>query len=382
MTLSNTISLTAAAAQTWDVAVIGAGPAGSMAAFLLARAGVRVILIDKDVFPRFKVCGSCLNQRALRTLDEAGLRHLVDRAGAVPLHTVLLAAGGQCARSHLPEGAALSRHVLDRALIEAAIEVGSHFLSGTRAVLGAALGGERQVDLRQHDESAALRARLVIAADGLGGRLLADNAASHAAPSSRLGAGAILEAAPASYRRGTIFMACASGGYVGLVRLEDDRLDVAAALDPQAVRHPGGIAGAVSSIIRESGLPALPSLFDRPWRGTPLLTRRALCPAAERLFAIGDAAAFVEPFTGEGIAWALASAVALMPLALEGCRNWTPALAEKWSVCYRQTIAPQQRACRMMAAVLRRPRLTKAIVRTVAAAPVLAAPVLHYLNRH
>ena len=60
-----------AGSETWDVVIIGAGPAGSLAAVLLARAGQRVLLLERQKFPRAKVCGCCLNQRAQQLLQHA-----------------------------------------------------------------------------------------------------------------------------------------------------------------------------------------------------------------------------------------------------------------------------------------------------------------------
>src|SRR3954468_10803523 len=58
--------------RTWDVVVVGAGPAGSLAAYDLARRGLTVLLVDKATFPRWKVCGSCLSPQAQATLAAAG----------------------------------------------------------------------------------------------------------------------------------------------------------------------------------------------------------------------------------------------------------------------------------------------------------------------
>ena len=58
--------------KTWDVAVVGAGPAGSVAACLLARRGLDVLLLDQARFPRAKACGGCLNRSTLARLAAAG----------------------------------------------------------------------------------------------------------------------------------------------------------------------------------------------------------------------------------------------------------------------------------------------------------------------
>src|ERR1700689_4924732 len=63
----------------WDAVVVGAGPGGSIAALVLARAGARVALIDKAAFPRDKACGDLVGPRGVRLLDELCVR--VPRAG-------------------------------------------------------------------------------------------------------------------------------------------------------------------------------------------------------------------------------------------------------------------------------------------------------------
>jgi flavin-dependent dehydrogenase len=374
-------TLPQASARVWDVAVVGAGPAGSFAAFSLARAGASVLLLDKDRFPRYKVCGCCLNRRALAALAASGLGDLPRRLGAVPLRAVRLAAQGRRASALLPGGAVLSRQAFDSALVEAAISCGAVFCPGTRASPGEAVADHRQLTLRHGESVAVAKARVVVAADGLSGGLLAEEGARVTDAHSRLGAGTIVDHPPNGYMRGTIYLACDRGGYVGLVRLEDDRLDIAAALDAEFVKSRGGLAQAAACIIDCAGLPPIPSLTRLPWRGTPLLTQKAVRPAGERVFAIGDSAGYVEPFTGEGIAWALSSAAAVAPFALEASRRWIPGLSKQWTVCYAQTIARRQGACRLVAGVLRRPWLTRGIIGVLAHAPGLASPLIGYLNR-
>ena len=75
----------------------------------MARRGATVLLVDKSRFPRYKVCGCCLNGRALGVLDAVGLGGLVEGHGGLPLDTFQLAAAGRSARMKLPRGAALSR---------------------------------------------------------------------------------------------------------------------------------------------------------------------------------------------------------------------------------------------------------------------------------
>src|SRR5205809_3229 len=109
MTIAATLSLAAAGARLWDALVVGAGPAGALAARQLARQGLAVLLVDRAVFPRWKVCGACLNGWALRTLAAAGLDRLVPAHGGIPLTGLQLAAWGRPALVPLAGPAALSR---------------------------------------------------------------------------------------------------------------------------------------------------------------------------------------------------------------------------------------------------------------------------------
>jgi len=140
------------------------------------------------------------------------------------------------------------------------------------------------------------------------------------------------------------------------------------------------LAAAVESILADAGFPAVSGLRDLPWRGTPLLTRRSSCISAPRLFALGDAAGYVEPFTGEGIGWALASAIAVTPLALAAVEHWNDDLAAEWEMVYRARIARRQMLCQAVTAVLRRPALSRGIIAVLSWLPVLASPVLRLLN--
>ena len=127
-------------------------------------------------------------------------------------------------------------------------------------------------------------------------------------PRSRLGASCVVSTFPMSYREGVIFMAVGRGGYVGLTRVGDGHLNVACAFDPPLIRARGTPAAAASWVLAEAGFPEVPSLSGASWLGTLPLSRRTGPVAAERVFLIGDATGYVEPFTGEGMSWALSAA--------------------------------------------------------------------------
>jgi flavin-dependent dehydrogenase len=350
-----------------DVVVIGAGPAGAMAARECALRGVSVLLVDRAEFPRAKVCGSCVNLAALKTLELTGLSGTV--ADAVPLRRMTLAAGGRVARLPLP-GAAITREALDARVALAAVDAGVTFLTGTRARIGPVRGRGRDVTVGDR----VVTARVVIDAAGL-------SSGGKPSPDSRVGAGVVLDAAPGIAPPGELRMAVGAAGYVGLVAVEDGRTAIAAALDGAAVRDAGGPGPLAARILAGSGAPPVDGLRDANWRGTPPLTRRADVLAGERLFRVGDAASFVEPFTGQGIAWALAGGVAVAPLAVEGVRRWSPALIRRWSRDWTGVVRRRQRECEIISRILRSRRITASIVHLLSMAPALAGPILRSINR-
>ncbi len=384
MPLEATITAAQAVQRPWDAAVVGAGPAGALAARELARRGASVVLIDKSRFPRWKVCGCCLNGAALAILEQAGLRELPGRLGARRLDRWRLCTRAGQAVCPLPDGVALSREAFDAALIEEAIAAGAEFLPETTARMPALSqdGPALTITSAQFRLDSTLRSRVVIAADGLAGRLLDSQShfATTIAPRARLGAGTILESGPSFFEDGVIYMISGRGGYVGLVRLEDGRLDVAAAFDKRHTRASGEPGAAATQILRDARVPLPRDLSEAVWRGTPALTRRRASVATAGVLVVGDAAGYIEPFTGEGMAWAMQSALAVAPLAAEAVAGWSPDLAARWTRQHRLLLGRRQRSCRRLGILLRSPLLTNVAVRLLIHAPWLAAPLMRSIN--
>ncbi len=366
-----------------DAIVVGAGPAGALAARGLAAKGVRVLLVDEAHFPRWKVCGCCLNGAALRALDNVGLSKLPERVGARRLTHARICAGGHTAELNLPDGVALSRERFDEALLHEAIKAGAEFRPETTATWISVSPEQADIELKTRHGVSTVRARTVIAADGLAAAFTRriPGVRHEPAPQSRIGAGTTLAHAPRGYGPNTIHMAIGSGGYVGIVRLEDDRLNVAAAFDVHYVRSLRGLAAAATQVIEESGLPSISALRNQRWQGTPPLTRRYELPPAAPLFLIGDAAEYVEPFTGEGMAWALIGGAAVVEHVVAALNGAAPAAQAAWRRRSRTLLGWRRRRCQWIARALRHPRLVVLSVRLLSARPQLAGPYVRALNR-
>lgn len=382
MTLSHSPILDSLAGSAWDVVVVGAGPAGAMSAHEIARRGATVLLVDKAQFPRYKVCGCCLNGRALSALDDAGLGGLIEDLGGEGLSAFELAASGRSARMKLPRGMALSRATLDHALAKSAVQSGARFIPGCKVSLEEGTATGWTVSLQQGDNLVQVEARIVLAADGLGQKLLSTVEAFESPPveSAHIGAGVMLDDVHAPYETGTIYMAVSGGGYVGLVRVEGNRLNIAAAFDPAAVREKSGLGTLAAAVLDQAGFEAPEGLAEADWRGTPPLTRRASRLSAHRFLVLGDAAGYVEPFTGEGMAWALSAGRAVAPIVCKSVDRFDRDTEKAWAHEHRAITKVARLRCRIIAAGLRRPGLIKAATLVLGYVPAIASPVIGRLN--
>jgi flavin-dependent dehydrogenase len=363
---TSTITLDDAAGTIWDVAIVGAGPAGSACAAACARAGARTLLIDRAAFPREKVCGCCLGARGAAIADSLLGDGALTRLGAAALTGMEIRTDRRRATMRLAGGVALGRDRLDAALIDQAEHDGSATLLGDGARLLPTTGADHRTLLL--GSGPRVRARVVVAADGIAGRTLADEPGMgwRIAPHSRMGAGCTLPGAAMDLPPGAVLMCCGREGYVGMVRLGDGAIDVACALDPASVKRAGGPGALAAAIVQETGAhwPA----GDHLWRGVPALSR-SRCVAGHRVFAIGDAAGYVEPFTGEGMTWALESALLAAPLAVAGSSDWSVSVERAWIRRHRAAIGRRQRACRVIAHLLRRPGALDLALRAMERAP-------------
>jgi len=366
-----------------DVLVVGAGPAGALAAREVARLGRSVLLVDRSAFPRRKVCGCCLGAGALDTLDSVGLGALPTRLGGRPLRQMALSAGGRRALLRLPGGCSLSREALDAALVDAACREGVEFLPGAPARLGPVVGERRIVQVGRAAAATEVAARVVLDATGLGPGLAEPSGSPpDVAAGSRVGLAATFDDAEHPVTSGTLWMAVGRRGYVGLVRIESGLLHLAAAVDPAALKGDGaGPDSAVADILEEACVPAPSGPPVVAWQGTPPLTRAPRAFQAERVLCLGDSSGYVEPFTGEGMTWAMGAAVAVAPLAASASGRPWGAVASDWIRYHRTSLARARRLCRVLTPALRRPALVRGTLAVLTAFPSLADPVVRRAAR-
>jgi flavin-dependent dehydrogenase len=298
-----------------DVAIAGAGPAGALAATILARAGLRVRLFDRARFPRHKLCGDTLNPGALAVLQRHGdLSSLIAQSDPI-LGMVLSGPGGVRVRGEYGGGRAgrsVTRRVLDRWLLDRAIAAGVQ-VEEEVAIRDVAVSAGRVTGVIAGGRAGSVThpARIVIAADGR---------------RSAIAIGRGLSRQPRRPRRwaiGTYFTGVTGGASLGEMHVRRGHYIGVAPV-------PGGLTNACVVMPHDRGEPALSHPSDTLMRylaADPVLSMRfagaraveppvilgpmavdALAAGEPGLLLAGDAAGFIDPMTGDGMRFALRGA--------------------------------------------------------------------------
>lgn len=369
----------------WDAVVVGAGPAGIMSSMQLVERGHSVLLVEAKRFPRDKVCGGCLNRRAWQALADANLSELLDKAGAVELSELSLVCGQRRALWSMPAMHAISRSTMDTVLLDEAKRRGVTVLMETQARIEPCEAGAatRSIKLKYRPSDGQIlddvvEAKVVLAADGLTHSSLGEEeqVASNVVPGSRVGLGATWTSSDQWYKPGRLTMVVGRSGYVGITCVEQGRINAAAALSLDSLRAGRSRGLVITGLLHECGMHIPDGCESAQWTGTPALTRESQQWSAHRLFLVGDAAGYVEPFTGEGMSWALAGAVEASRLADQAIGQWNDNLAAQWHGIWRKFVRSRQSTCRGLAWLLRRPGLAEFTLGAVSYTPWLANRIM------
>lgn len=317
--------------RAFDAIIIGAGPAGSAAAILLARAGWSVALVERQRFPRRKVCGECIAASNLPLLAALGIAEAVEEHAGADLRQVRLLHGDKAVTAVLPAaaheryawGLALGRETLDTLLLAQARAAGASVLQpwSVQAIQGGP--GAWHCELRALDGPALQRLRTPLLIDAHG--------AWEGLPSQRRQHRLSRSAADlfafkatftgAAHTADTISVLALDGGYGGMVVAGDGattlacciRRDRLSALRCGAPGLPAGDAVQAWLLHENAGVRQVlqGAVREGAWLAAGPIAPGVRVAPTDEMFRIGNAAGEAHPILGEGISMALQSAALL-----------------------------------------------------------------------
>ena len=384
------MTLMQAKTNRFDAVIVGAGPAGSTAAILLARAGWSVALVEKQRFPRRKVCGECLAASNLPLLDALGIGAAFDALAGPPLRRVALMHRRRVVEADLPLaedpdhawGRALGRETLDKLLLEQARAAGVVVLQpwSVQALSGSV--GAHQCDIRCVDsgETDTLYAPVLIAAHGSWEALPSGRNKRRFArrPSDLFAFKANFDGG--SLADGLLPVLSFKGGYGGMVVGDKGTLTLACCVRQdrlEALRNatPGQSAGDVVEAMLKRECRGVADALTGARRCGGWLASGPIDPGVrlrheDALFRIGNAAGEAHPIIGEGMsmamqsAWLLCAAL-LRPAAPSGTRTdaqWQARVRKRYHAQWRHYFAPRLRLASAFAHIAMRPSICKPLL--------------------
>lgn len=361
----------------FDVAVVGAGPAGAAAAIVLAQQGREVALIDKATFPRDKICGDGLTTGALRLLEELGVDPL-EVSSWTPVHDIHVSGPkGHAVTFPLPRGrgdfAVVARRMdLDAAIVRRAVEAGATLVEGVE-VTGAADRGDRvELDLA---DGRRLAASYAIAADGMWSplRKLLGTAQPGYLGEWHAFRQYFRNTSPAARDLWVWFEADLLPGYFWSFPLPDGGANVGfgiqrgakittkqmRALWPELLARPH-----IAAVL---GPDAEPEDRHQAW---PIPARIGELPlTAGRTLWVGDAAAATDPMTGEGIGQALLSGVQAAEAVAAGGPHRPEQVRDHYESAVARTLVPDHRMSLLLVRALRHRKGARAAIRVAGLTP-------------
>jgi len=301
----------------FDVAIVGAGPAGSATAITLAQQGYHVALIDRAVFPRDKLCGDFLNPINWPVLDELDVSDDILARPHAKISTFRMsAAGGAEAISALPVqgesrfGLGLRRFHLDHVLLERAKRAGVSVNEGVKVTGVEKNSHGWRLEMDRGGEHFFARTKFLVGADGRNSSIARQLGVASERPKPSASVGFEIQLQKVLGVRGSVEIHQFTGGYAGLVRVDEDTVNLCFTVRQSLLGRSLSFDNLRQHLLR--GNPFLQALLIDAKPVSALRSAWPLYFSARRCFGdgfllVGDAARVTEPVTGEGIYLALRS---------------------------------------------------------------------------
>jgi len=384
----------------YDAIIVGAGPGGSTAAILLATAGWSVALVEKQAFPRRKVCGACIGAGNLPLLAALGLAEEFARVSGPDLREVALYCNDRVIRAPLPAmrntvhpwGRALGRETFDAMLLDRARKLGAAVWQpcSLRRISGRAGAFACRVETRPGFDSHVIRAPVLIMANGSWERDPGD-----ARPLVRRAGDLFAFKVTFSRSRlqpGVLPVISFQGGYGGLVIAENGLLILAGCIRRDVLKTCRTLASnqtagdAFEAYLRRNTVALQDALRgarrEGPWLGSgPIQTGiRAPWRSSDGRLMVGNAAAEAHPIIGEGISMAMQSAWLLCTRLIDagragGSANALRRVSIDYASQWKRTFAPRVHLAAALAHLAMKPSLAPLVWPLVGSAPGLLTTI-------
>ncbi len=333
--------------RRFDVAVVGSGPAGAACALRLARFGFAVALIDERAFPRPKLCGEYLNLGAVRELGELGLGDVLDATGS-PLNGMRLFAHGEVADFAFSSSAySVSREILDERIRAEALASGAQAIAGRLQSVARSDFGVETTVLQPSGEILEISTRYLVGADGMRSTVARLCDLSAPVADGRFAIGGHYEGLALSH---WIEMYASGNGYIALNPLTDESANAVFVLSREhlmrARKDLGDELTRFSVAVTDGSRRVENERLQGKRNSIGPISVRTSQPAAKNVLLVGDAAAFVDPFTGQGVY-----------LALSGARRAAAAISRALHHAAEERVAWREYAADIRSAVMERKRL-------------------------
>lgn len=356
--------------NSFDILIVGAGPAGAFLAHKLANIGLRTLVLEKNITPKRKVCGEYLCPLGVDFLKQEGLEDQII-GNFLPLGGMLIVtASDTVVDTSFPlceryRGVSVNRQIFDARLIELARASGAEFKTGVEV---------RKIT--QHADkwivettAGSFTTQVLVGADGRGSVVSKTFQNDISNTGKRVALHVLVDNKNKNFRRGEMHL-FKNGAYIGLNPTDEKEVNFSLVLDAEELRKLGTPLQALNHYLEISkNLSTRFSKFtekDKISTAFPIQHQTRSIVPRHNVVLVGDAAGFVDPLTGEGMYNALLSASLLAEEITRDSKenlNITKQVFTNYQREYSKVLKQKIILNRMFQILIRKPRLVEWIAR-------------------
>jgi flavin-dependent dehydrogenase len=358
--------------QTFDIAIVGGGIAGSVCAILLAQSGKKVVLFEKDDLPKHRVCGEFISLETYQFFQDLGLN--LDTFDLPIIRELLLTepSGTELKSSLNMGGFGISRYLLDFELMMLAKKSGVHFLTQTKVV---------KIENNQiRTQKGIYHAKQIIAAHGKNSANYILHQPKNQSQKNYIGVKYHMKG---NFDANQIALHDFDGGYCGMSKIENETFCLCYLADSKILKSFNGNIKEMEKhiLMANKYLKEIFSKAEFIWDKPLTISNISLEPKSvfkEGILFIGDAAGGISPLSGNGMSIAAASADILAKIILEN--NSTSKIVNLYEKSWNQHFANKTKWVKNLNSVLIHPEKFKYVLKILRTFPKLHQKITSYVQ--